>query len=130
MVTGDLVNRNGDAAQVAEYKRIAALLNPSIPLSDVQANHDEQRPTPADIVAYRAAFGRDYYSFVQGSVLGIVLNSIYLHSPQNVPQQAQEQETITELSVRGLKKQNAEHVSVFIHRNSSKKKSKQTNIPI
>ena len=39
VVTGDLVNRNGDAAQVAEYKRIAALLDPSIPLYNVPGNH-------------------------------------------------------------------------------------------
>jgi DNA repair exonuclease SbcCD nuclease subunit len=93
IITGDLVNRNGDAEQIAEYKRIAAQLHPSITLYNVPGNHDVgNTPTPADIAAYRVAFGNDYYSFTQGSVLGIVLNSVYLHSPQNVPQQAKEQE--------------------------------------
>src|SRR5215212_171124 len=32
IVTGDLVNRPGDSAQIAEYRRIAARLDPSIPL--------------------------------------------------------------------------------------------------
>ena len=116
VVTGDLVNRNGDAAQIAEYKRIAALLNPSIPLYNVPGNHDVgNTPTPADIAAYRAAFGHDYYSFVQGSILGIVLNSIYLHSPQNVPQQAQEQEAWLLNLLSGVKEKNYKHILVFLH---------------
>ena len=32
IVTGDLINKAGDPAQAAEYKRIARKLNPSIPL--------------------------------------------------------------------------------------------------
>ena len=116
VVTGDLVNRNGDAAQIAEYKRIAALLNPSIPLYNVPGNHDVgNTPTPADIVAYREAFGHDYYSFVQGPVLGIVLNSIYLHSPQNVPQQAQEQEDWLLNLLSGAKEKKHKHILVFLH---------------
>ena len=116
VVTGDLVNRNGDAAQIAEYKRKAAKLNPSIALYNVPGNHDVgNTPTPADIAAYRAAFGQDYYSFVQGSVLGIVLNSIYLHSPQNVPQQAQEQEEWLNNLLSGIKEKNYKHILVFLH---------------
>lgn len=116
VVTGDLINRNGDAAQIAEYKRIAALLHPSIALYNVPGNHDVGNiPTPADITAYRAAFGKDYYSFTQASVLGIVLNSIYLHSPQNVPQQAQEQERWLINLLAGAKEKKYKHLLVFLH---------------
>ena len=116
VVTGDLVNRSGDAAQIAEYKRIAALLHPSITLYNVPGNHDVgNTPTPADIAAYRAAFGKDYYSFTQGSVLGIVLNSIYLHSPQNVPQEAKEQEQWLINTLAEAKGKNYRHIFVFLH---------------
>src|SRR5438045_1616128 len=35
VVTGDLVNKGGDAKQIAEFKRIAARLNKSIPMYNV-----------------------------------------------------------------------------------------------
>ena len=116
VVTGDLVNRNGDAAQIAEYKRIAALLHPSIKLYNVPGNHDVgNTPTPADIASYRATFGKDYYSFKQGSVLGIVLNSVYLHSPQNVPLVASEQEQWLINTLNEAKGKNYKHILVFLH---------------
>jgi 3',5'-cyclic AMP phosphodiesterase CpdA len=116
IITGDLVNRNGDAEQIAEYKRIAAQLHPSITLYNVPGNHDVgNTPTPADIAAYRVAFGNDYYSFTQGSVLGIVLNSVYLHSPQNVPQQAKEQEEWLIHTLAEAKEKNYKHKLVFLH---------------
>src|ERR1700761_2262952 len=40
VVTGDLVNQEGNAAFIAEYKRVAAKLDPSIPLYNVPGNHD------------------------------------------------------------------------------------------
>src|SRR6266498_3935999 len=40
IVTGDLVNKPGDAAQIAEYRRIAAKLDPAIALHNVAGNHD------------------------------------------------------------------------------------------
>lgn len=116
VITGDLVNRSGDAAQIAEYKRITALLNPSIPLYSVPGNHDVgNTPTPADIAAYRSAFGKDYYSFTQGSVLGIVLNSVYLHSPQNVPQEAMEQEQWLIKTLADAKGKHYKQIFVFLH---------------
>src|SRR5437764_3535026 len=53
VVTGDLVNKAGDAAQIAEYQRIAATLDRSIPLYNVAGNHDvENTPTAETIAAY------------------------------------------------------------------------------
>ena len=40
VITGDLINKSGDAAQAAEYKRIASKLNPKIKLFSVPGNHD------------------------------------------------------------------------------------------
>jgi 3',5'-cyclic AMP phosphodiesterase CpdA len=116
VITGDLVNLNGDAAQIAEYKRIAGQLNPSIPLYNVPGNHDVgNTPASADIAAYRTAFGKDYYSFIQGSVLGIVLNSLYLHSPQNVPQEAKEQEQWLTKTLEEAKTKRYKYILVFLH---------------
>lgn len=116
VVTGDLVNSNGDAAQIAEYKRVAGQLNPSIPLYNVPGNHDVgNTPSPADIAGYRNAFGKDYYIFSYQSTLGIVLNSVYLHSPQNVPDQAKEQDQWLIKTLEEAKQKHYRHIFVFLH---------------
>lgn len=116
VVTGDLVNRNGDAAQIAEYKRVTSQLDPSIPLYNVPGNHDVgNTPSPGDIAAYRNAFGKDYYTFKYRSVLGIVINSVYLHSPQHVPLQAAEQEQWLIKTLVEARQKHYEHIFVFLH---------------
>src|SRR5689334_18996102 len=40
VITGDLINKAGDRAQAAEYKRISAKLDPAIRLFSVPGNHD------------------------------------------------------------------------------------------
>lgn len=82
IVCGDLTNRTGDAREIAEYRRIAALLDPSIPLYDVAGNHDVgNAPTPASVAAYRGIFGADHYTFERNGVEGIVLNSSLIKDP-------------------------------------------------
>ncbi len=93
VVTGDLVNKSGDPAQLAEYKRINGMLDPSIHIYNVPGNHDVGNdPTPESIAAYRKNIGPDYYSFREGAVYGIVLNSSYLKSPGKVNREAVAQE--------------------------------------
>src|SRR6266404_4370276 len=61
VICGDLVNQAGNAAQIAEFKRIAARLDPGIQLYNVPGNHDvENEPTQASLAAYRKSFGPDY----------------------------------------------------------------------
>ena len=94
VVTGDLVNKAGDAAQIAEYHRIAAKLHKSIPLYNVAGNHDvENVPTAASVAAYRKSFGPDHYTFRSGSLTGVVLNSSLIHSPDKAPELAEAQRT-------------------------------------
>ena len=116
VVTGDLINRPFDAPQMAEYKRIIKQLDPSIPLYSVPGNHDVGNiPAPNDITKYRSSFGNEYYTFSYGSMLGIVLNSVYLHSPQNVPNEAKQQE---EWLIKTLEKANHKkykNIFVFLH---------------
>jgi 3',5'-cyclic AMP phosphodiesterase CpdA len=76
VVTGDLVNKAGDAAQIAEYQRIIAKIDRSVPVYSVSGNHDlENSPTTETLAAYRKTFGKDYYSFRSASLYGIVINS-------------------------------------------------------
>ena len=85
IVTGDLVNKMGDAAQIAEYKRINKTLDPAIHLYSVPGNHDQTNtPTPETVAAYRKNQGVDYYSFREPGVYGIVLNSTLFKAPDNV----------------------------------------------
>lgn len=116
IVTGDLVNLPFDSAQIAEYKRISNQLDARIPLYNLAGNHDVgNTPAPQDIAAYKKDFGSDYYTFTHQSMLGIVLNSLYLHSPQKVPQQAQEQEAWLKKTLEDAKEKNYRHVIVFLH---------------
>ncbi len=85
VITGDLVNKPGDPAQIAELRRIAGQLNSHIPLYWVSGNHDiENVPTPATLTAYREIFGPDWYSFACGNWRFIVLNSTIVHRPDKV----------------------------------------------
>jgi 3',5'-cyclic AMP phosphodiesterase CpdA len=92
VVCGDLVNRAGDAAQIAEYQRIAAKLDRSIPLHNVAGNHDVgNEPTPESLAAYRKKFGPDYYVFRHGDFLGIILDSSLIQHPKGAPEEAEKQ---------------------------------------
>jgi hypothetical protein len=89
VVCGDLVNKPGDAAQIAEYRRIAGKLDQSIPLYNVAGNHDVgNEPTPASLAAYRHTFGPDYYTFQSGDLFGFVLDSSLIQHPEKAPEEA------------------------------------------
>jgi hypothetical protein len=93
IVTGDLTNKPRDADQMAEFKRINARLNTRIHLYSVPGNHDVgNEPTPALLAAYRKNYGPDYYSFREGPIYGIVLNSSLMKSPAAVADEATKQE--------------------------------------
>jgi predicted MPP superfamily phosphohydrolase len=116
VVTGDLVNKPGDAAQIAEYRRILGKLDPSIPLYNISGNHDiENEPTPAAIAAYRTIFGPDYFTFQHASLFGIVLNSTLIHSPQNAQAELAEQDAWLRSALEKAKQSGAKHVVVFQH---------------
>lgn len=93
IVTGDLTNKGADADQIAEYKRIDAKLDKSIHLYSVPGNHDVGNdPTPATLAAYRKNYGPDYYSFREGNIYGIVLDSSLFKAPALVKDEAAKQE--------------------------------------
>jgi len=115
VVTGDLINNTGDADQIAEYKRINSGLNPAIHLYNVPGNHDVgNEPTPESIAAYRKNIGADYYSFREGPIYGIVLNSSYLKAPDKVKEEAAKQEIWLAAELEKMKATGALPV-VFLH---------------
>jgi len=116
VVTGDLVNKAGDAAQIAEYKRIAAKLDKTIPLYNIAGNHDvENEPTPESVAAYRRAFGPDHYIFRSASLVGIVLNSSLIHSPGKAADLAGAQKTWLLAELTRLQASGARHLVIFQH---------------
>jgi 3',5'-cyclic AMP phosphodiesterase CpdA len=116
VITGDLVNKPGDAAQIAEYQRILRKLNPAIPVHNVAGNHDlENVPTPARIAAYTNQFGPDHYIFRQGEFVGVVLDSVVIHSPQHTTNQLAAQERWLRTELERARRSNARHIVVFAH---------------
>jgi D-aminopeptidase len=116
VITGDLVNKAGDAAEIAEYKRIAAKLDRSIPLYSVPGNHDEgNEPTPESLAAYRGKFGPDYYTFRSHDMAGFVLDGNLLKAPQHVPDEARKQEQRLRHVMEKAKQDGVKQLVVFLH---------------
>jgi 3',5'-cyclic AMP phosphodiesterase CpdA len=134
VVTGDLVNRTGDATQIAEYMRIVRKVDSAIPVYNAPGNHDVgQDFTPETIAAYRAQFGKDYYSFRSGPVYGIVLNSSLLFAPSKAQAEYDAQDRWLRHELEAAKRSGAPHVIVFEHHpfftNDIAEKDVYDNIP-
>ena len=116
IITGDLVNKPGDPVQMAEYDRIRKKLLPSIPVYEMPGNHDiENAPTPQTVAAYRARYGPDRYTFRHKSVLGIVLNSTVIHTPDKVSAELADQDAWLRTELAKAKASDAKHIVVFQH---------------
>jgi 3',5'-cyclic AMP phosphodiesterase CpdA len=116
VVTGDLVNRPGDAAQIAEYRRVAARLDPAIPLYNVPGNHDVGNvPTSDSIETYERAFGPDHYTFRTSTITGIVLDSSLIHSPEGAPDRASAQLAWLRTELARAKGDRDRRIVVFQH---------------
>jgi 3',5'-cyclic AMP phosphodiesterase CpdA len=116
VITGDLVHKPGDAGQIAEYRRIVAQIDPSIPVHNIAGNHDVQNePTPASLAAYTKIFGPDRYVFEHQGLVGVVLNSSIIHSPGKSVEQLQEQERWLRGELARAKAGGARHIVVFQH---------------
>jgi 3',5'-cyclic AMP phosphodiesterase CpdA len=116
VVTGDLVNKPGDARQIAEYQRITGRLDRGIALYSLAGNHDvENEPTAASVAAYVGHFGRHYYSFRSGSLAGVVLNSSLIHSPGRAPALYEAQARWLREELARLRASDAKHLVVFQH---------------
>jgi len=116
VITGDLINKAGDPAQMAEYDRIKKMILPSITVYQMPGNHDlENAPTPERLAAYRAKYGPDHYVFRHKNVLGVVLDSTVIHTPDKVPDQLAEQDAWLKAELAKAKASDAKHIIVFQH---------------
>lgn len=116
VICGDLVNRAGHPGQIAEFRRIVEQLDQSIPLYLVAGNHDvENKPSAESLKAYRATFGSDWYSFRNGDVYGIVLNSQLIDAPGRVPLEAEKQLAWLRDELVLADASGARHLLVFQH---------------
>lgn len=116
VITGDLVHKPGDAAQIAEYRRIVAKIDRAIPVYNIAGNHDvENAPTPESLAAYEKVFGPGRYTFRHEGLIGIVLNSSLIHSPQNAERELAEQDRWLRAELVKAKAENPRHIVVFQH---------------
>jgi 3',5'-cyclic AMP phosphodiesterase CpdA len=116
IVTGDLVNKAGDAEQIAAYRRILAKIDKAIPVYSLSGNHDvENVPTLETIAAYTKIFGPDRYTFSHQGLTGIVLNSSLIHSPDKAPQLLAEQDQWLRTELQRAKDSGAQHIVIFQH---------------
>ena len=88
VVSGDIINEAGNEDQIAEVKRIAALLDKSITIRWVSGNHDVAfdriSPDQELIDLYRENFGPDYYAFSHQNICFLVINSTLLTPPNTL----------------------------------------------
>lgn len=116
VVCGDLTHRAGDIAQVAEYLRIVAQLDKSIPLYSVPGNHDLALPLSAESVrAYRQRVGPDRYTFESHGLLGIVINTSLLKEPTVVPDETAAQEAWLRVTLASARNAGRKRIMVFQH---------------
>jgi len=116
IVTGDLVNKPGDSAQVAAYHRITGTLDHGIVLYKLPGNHDIGNiPTPATIARYHRQFGPDHYVFRSGSLVGVVLNSSLLQQPDSAPKEDAAQEKWLGDTLAALSRERGTQIVIFQH---------------
>jgi serine/threonine-protein phosphatase CPPED1 len=72
-------------------------------------------PKPAAIQAYRTAIGPDYYTFSAEDILGIVLDSSLIGSPEAAQDAARRQEVWLEKTLETAKSTPNQQVLVFQH---------------
>lgn len=100
---GDMVDDPDSEDQLNAVLRITAKLDPDIPMRWVPGNHDIGAdtvvPTRHSIDKYREAFGPDYYSFEYDETRFIVLDTVVLDSPQEVPTELEDQMAFLESEV-------------------------------
>jgi len=116
VVTGDLVNRAADDAQVSAYLRIMGQVDRSIPVYNLPGNHDVgNTPTPDTVAAYVKRFGPDHYTFRRGNLAGIVLDSVLMFAPGKVPDAAAEQDRWLRAELERARRDGVTLIVVFQH---------------
>lgn len=92
---GDMIDDPNSEDQLRDFQAITARLDRDIPVRYTPGNHDIAAdtvvPTADSIAAYRAVYGEDYYLFDLGPVSFLVLNTVVIDHPENVPAELEAQ---------------------------------------
>ncbi len=116
VITGDLINKPGDPAQLAEYRRIKGKIDSAIPVHDMPGNHDVRNlPTPESVADFVRNIGPDHYAFRHGDFVGLVLDSTVIHTPQFVTNELAAQDAWLRAELAKAKTDGARHVVIFQH---------------
>jgi serine/threonine-protein phosphatase CPPED1 len=110
IITGDLVNKQDDKSQIAEFKRITSKIKTSIPVYVSPGNHDiGQTPTEQTINEFIRNYGYDRFSFKHKKSLFIGLNSCIIKSSTPLLEESQNDWLQKEL------RKKARHKLIFVH---------------
>lgn len=86
---GDLIDDPNVEDQLDEYLRITDRLDPAIDRRWAPGNHDIGAdtvvPNAESIASYRSVFGDDYFAFDAGPATFIVLDTVVIDHPEEVP---------------------------------------------
>lgn len=116
VITGDLVNKSGDAPQIAEYLRITKKIDAAIPVYSIPGNHDVGNvPSSMGVANYVKIFGPDHYVFKHQGFVGVALNSTVIHTPQYSTEELSAQESWLRAELGKAKSDGARHIVVFQH---------------
>jgi len=112
VITGDFVHNSVSPEQIAEFKRITALIDPGIPVYLTPGNHDiGQTPDQESLRKYRSNFGSDRFSFSHKGSSFIGFNSSIIKAGLTEPEQEQYNWLENELK----QSRNAQHIILFCH---------------
>ncbi len=116
VLTGDLVNRARNPEQIAEFKRIAAGLDKSIPLYLLPGNHDiSDHPEPMHLEAWRKNFGADHWAFRKADTVFIGFNSALVNSVKAPPDEVEKQYVWLQAELAKARREGARRVILFQH---------------
>ena len=116
VIGGDMVDDNDSPDQLEEVLRVTSRLDEAIPVFWAPGNHDIAHdtvvPTRHSIDKYRETFGRDFYAFDFGRYRFVVLNTVVIDHPEEVPGELAEQMDFLEYE---LSRTPAGHAIIFGH---------------
>jgi 3',5'-cyclic AMP phosphodiesterase CpdA len=116
VVTGDLVNKTGDEAQVNAYLSIVSKVDSAIRVYNVPGNHDVgNAPTAESVAAYVKRFGPDHYTIKRGSFEAIVVNSQLMWAADKMPEAAAAQDAWLQAELERARRDTVSQVVIFEH---------------
>ena len=119
VVCGDMVDTAGDDEQISLIRETLGGYSSKVPVHWVAGNHDigvnNLIPDRDSVDMYRAEFGADYYAFDHGESKFIILDSVILDRPQNLPDEHKAQMDFLGDTLRSRESIESEHVVAFMH---------------